>query len=134
MIRRQSVIIEGLTLANEVSSYGGGAVEDLRQKLEQVDGKLEATESYCYQMVEENVELWSCSNFNRKRDEERENNTITRAHFIGSTPLDQLTKTLHSLDCFTQICAIIRVYLMFEFISKYYTYIISKRISVYSAQ
>ena len=70
MIRRQSVIIEGLTLANEVSSYGGGAVEDLRQKLEQVYGTLEATESYCYQMVEENVELWSCSNFNPKRDEE----------------------------------------------------------------
>ena len=72
LIRRQSVIIEGLTLVNDVSSYEGGTVEDLRQKLEQVDGKLEATESYCYQMVEENVELWSCSNFNRKRDEERD--------------------------------------------------------------
>ena len=47
-------------------------VEDLRQKLEQVDGKLEAPNNLLYQMVEEHVELRSCSNFNRKRDEERE--------------------------------------------------------------
>ena len=77
LIRRQSVIIEGLTLENEVSSYGGGAVEDLRQKLEQVDGKLEATESYCYQMVEENVE---------KRDEEREKITPLLAATLLAQP------------------------------------------------
>ena len=34
-------------------------VEDLSQKLEQVEGKLEETENYCYQVVEENVELKS---------------------------------------------------------------------------
>ena len=34
-------------------------VEDLNQKLEQVEGKLEETENFCYKVVEENVELKS---------------------------------------------------------------------------
>merc|ERR1719336_1317249 len=66
MIRRQSVIIEGLTLEtdelkrrcqmleDELATPG---VDELQQKLEKVEGKLEETENYCYQVVEENVEL-----------------------------------------------------------------------------
>merc|ERR1719245_472533 len=38
---------------------GTPAVQDLSLKLEQVEGKLEETENYCYQVVEENVELKS---------------------------------------------------------------------------
>merc|ERR1712025_1531661 len=68
MIRRQSVIIEGLTLEtdelrrrcqmleDEIDSV---QVDDLQQKLDKVEGKLEETENYCYQVVEENVELKS---------------------------------------------------------------------------
>merc|ERR1712123_12168 len=68
LIRRQSVIIEGLTLETEELRKKCHAledemvtpvVEDLSQKLEQVEGKLEETENYCYQVVEENVELKS---------------------------------------------------------------------------
>merc|ERR1719471_2397365 len=47
VIRRQSVIIEGLTLE----------AEELQGKLSKMEGKLEETENYCYQVVEENVEL-----------------------------------------------------------------------------
>merc|ERR1712168_279084 len=36
---------------------GTPAVQDLSLKLEQVEGKLEESESYCYQVIEENVEL-----------------------------------------------------------------------------
>ena len=66
MIRRQSVIIEGLTLEtdelkrrcqmleDELATPG---VDELQQKLDKVEGKLEETENYCYQVVEENVEL-----------------------------------------------------------------------------
>jgi len=68
LIRRQSVIIEGLTLETEElrkkchdleDELVTPVVEDLSQKLEQVEGKLEETENYCYQVVEENVELKS---------------------------------------------------------------------------
>ena len=34
-------------------------VEELHHKLGQMEGKLEETETYCYQVVEENVELKS---------------------------------------------------------------------------
>ena len=66
LIRRQSVIIEGLTLEtdelkrrcqmleDELATPG---VDELQQKLDKVEGKLEETENYCYQVVEENVEL-----------------------------------------------------------------------------
>jgi len=68
VIRRQSVIIEGLTLETEElrkkcqvmeDELVTPVVEDLHQKLEQVEVKLEETETYCYQVVEENVELKS---------------------------------------------------------------------------
>jgi len=68
LIRRQSVIIEGLTLETEElrrrcqaleEEHGAPVVEDLSKKLEQVEGKLEESETYCYQVVEENVELKS---------------------------------------------------------------------------
>lgn len=68
LIRRQSVIIEGLTLETEElrkkcqvmeEELVTPVVEDLSQKLEQVEEKLEETETYCYQVVEENVELKS---------------------------------------------------------------------------
>jgi len=73
-IRRQSVIIEGLTmetdelrrkcieLQDELQAKSGTAtpmVDDLTSKLEQVEAKLEESESYCYQVIEENVELKS---------------------------------------------------------------------------
>jgi len=71
-IRRQSVIIEGLTmetddlrrkclqLQEELQSQSGTAtpmVDDLTDKLQQVETKLEESEGYCYQVIEENVEL-----------------------------------------------------------------------------
>jgi len=68
VIRRQSVIIEGLTLETEElrkkcqvmeDELVTPVVEDLHQKLGKVEGKLEETETYCYQVVEENVELKS---------------------------------------------------------------------------
>jgi hypothetical protein len=68
LIRRQSVIIEGLTLESEElrkkcqvleEELVTPVVKDINQKLEQVEGKLEETETYCYQVVEENVELKS---------------------------------------------------------------------------
>jgi DNA repair exonuclease SbcCD ATPase subunit len=69
LIRRQSVIIEGLTLETdelrkkcqvmEEKLLVTPVDEDLSQKLEQVEEKLEETETYCYQVVEENVELKS---------------------------------------------------------------------------
>jgi len=72
-IRRQSVIINGLSLEteelrrkcqqleNELGTHGTTTpvVEDLSHKLELVEGKLEESESYCYQVIEENVELKS---------------------------------------------------------------------------
>ena len=66
MIRRQSVIIEGLTLETDElrrrcqmleDEIDAAHVDDLQQKLDKVEGKLEETENYCYQVVEENVEL-----------------------------------------------------------------------------
>ena len=36
---------------------GNNAVDEIQSKLEKVEGKLEETETYCYQVVEENVEL-----------------------------------------------------------------------------
>jgi len=66
-IRRQSVIIEGLsleadelkkkvqTLEDELCALP--KVEDLQSKLCQMETKLEETESFCYQVVEENVTL-----------------------------------------------------------------------------
>ena len=68
MIRRQSVIIEGLTLETDElrrkcqvleDEITSGATEELQHKLDQVEGKLEETETYCYQVVEENIELKS---------------------------------------------------------------------------
>eukprot|EP00090_Calanus_glacialis_P019040 TRINITY_DN29370_c0_g1_i1.p1 TRINITY_DN29370_c0_g1~~TRINITY_DN29370_c0_g1_i1.p1 ORF type:complete len:608 (-),score=148.56 TRINITY_DN29370_c0_g1_i1:162-1985(-) len=64
LIRRQSVIIEGLTLETEelrkkCQELVTPVVEDLSHKLENVEEKLQKTESYCYQVVEENVELKS---------------------------------------------------------------------------
>jgi chromosome segregation ATPase len=68
LIRRQSVIIEGLTLETEElrkkckvmeKDLVTPGVEDLSQKLVNVEDKLHETESYCYQVVEENVELKS---------------------------------------------------------------------------
>jgi len=69
-LRRQSVIIEGLTMETEElrkkcgqleEEVGGGTplVEDLTTKLQQVEGRLEESESYCYQVIEENVEMKS---------------------------------------------------------------------------
>merc|ERR1712098_942441 len=66
LIRRQSVIIEGLTLETDElkrrcqqleDEMANSAVDELQTKLQQVEGKLEETENYCYQVVEENVEL-----------------------------------------------------------------------------
>mgnify|MGYP006863941299 CR=1 FL=1 len=66
MIRRQSVIIEGLTLETDElkrrcqmleDELGNNAVDEIQSKLEKVEGKLEETETYCYQVVEENIEL-----------------------------------------------------------------------------
>jgi len=66
-IRRQSVIIEGLSLEaeelkkkvinleDELSTVP--VVEELSGKLGQMEAKLEETESFCYQVVEENVGL-----------------------------------------------------------------------------
>merc|ERR1719219_1492898 len=68
MIRRQSVIIEGLTLETDElkrrcqmleDEIAVTPVEDLQSKLVKMEGKLEETENYCYQVVEENVELKS---------------------------------------------------------------------------
>ena len=68
MIRRQSVIIEGLTLETDElkrrclmleEELGTNAVDEIQSKLEKVEGKLEETETYCYQVVEENIELKS---------------------------------------------------------------------------
>jgi len=68
LIRRQSVIIDGLTMETEElrkkcqsmeEELSTPAVQDLSQKLEKVEGKLEETENYCYQVLEENVELKS---------------------------------------------------------------------------
>merc|ERR1712098_953732 len=61
-----SVIIEGLTLETDElkrrcqqleDELATSAVDELQVKLQQVEGKLEETENYCYQVVEENVEL-----------------------------------------------------------------------------
>merc|ERR1711978_407389 len=41
-------------LEDELATPG---VDELQQKLDKVEGKLEETENYCYQVVEENVEL-----------------------------------------------------------------------------
>merc|ERR1712173_50580 len=41
-------------LEDELATPG---VDELQQKLNKVEGKLEETENYCYQVVEENVEL-----------------------------------------------------------------------------
>ena len=66
MIRRQSVIIEGLTLETDElkrrcqmleDEIETTAVEEVQSKLVKMEGKLEETENYCYQVVEENVEL-----------------------------------------------------------------------------
>lgn len=66
VIRRQSVIIEGLTLETDElkrrcqmleDEIGVTPVEDLQGKLVKMEGKLEETENYCYQVTEENVEL-----------------------------------------------------------------------------
>ena len=66
VIRRQSVIIEGLTLETEElkrrcqyleDEIAVSPAEDLQGKLSKMEGKLEETENYCYQVVEENVEL-----------------------------------------------------------------------------
>merc|ERR1712098_160020 len=66
LIRRQSVIIEGLSLETDElkkrcqqleDELATSAVDELQVKLQQVEGKLEETENYCYQVVEENVEL-----------------------------------------------------------------------------
>jgi len=66
-IRRQSVIIEGLSLEaeelkkkvinleDELSTVP--VVEEISGKLGQMEAKLEETESFCYQVVEENVGL-----------------------------------------------------------------------------
>ena len=68
MIRRQSVIIEGLTLETDElkrrcqmleDEIETTAVEEVQSKLVKMEGKLEETENYCYQVVEENVELKS---------------------------------------------------------------------------
>jgi len=68
LIRRQYVIIDGLTMETEElrkkcqsmeEELTTPAVQDLSQKLEKVEGKLEETENYCYQVLEENVELKS---------------------------------------------------------------------------
>ena len=68
MIRRQSVIIEGLTLETDElkrrcqmleDEIETTAVEEVQSKLAKMEGKLEETENYCYQVVEENVELKS---------------------------------------------------------------------------
>jgi len=68
LIRRQSVIIEGLTLETEElrkkcqvleDELTTPVVEDLNKKLQQAQSKLEETETYCYQVIEENVELKS---------------------------------------------------------------------------
>jgi len=70
-LRRQSVIIEGLTLEteelrkkcqqleNEMVQAGAGTplVDDLSHKLELVESRLEESENYCYQVIEENVEM-----------------------------------------------------------------------------
>ena len=68
MIRRQSVIIEGLTLETDElkrrcqmleDELATNTVDDLQNKLGKLEGKLEETETYCYQVVEENIELKS---------------------------------------------------------------------------
>jgi len=68
LIRRQSIIIEGLTTETEELrkkcqvfdvELGTPLVEDLTQKLEHVEGKLEETETHCHHMFEENVGLKS---------------------------------------------------------------------------
>jgi len=68
LVRRQSVIIEGLTLETDElrrrcqlleDEVQTPVVEELHHKLGQMEGKLEETETYCYQVVEENVELKS---------------------------------------------------------------------------
>lgn len=66
-LRRQSVIIEGLTMETEelrrkclvLEEVGTGTplVDDLTQKLELVENRLEESETYCYQVIEENVEM-----------------------------------------------------------------------------
>ena len=66
VIRRQSVIIEGLTLETDElkrrcqyleDEIAVSPAEELQGKLVKMEGKLEETENYCYQVVEENVEL-----------------------------------------------------------------------------
>ena len=68
MIRRQSVIIEGLTLETDElkrrcqmleDDMETSVVEEVQTKLVKMESKLEETENYCYQVVEENVELKS---------------------------------------------------------------------------
>lgn len=66
-IRRQSVIIEGLTMETEElrkkvqnleeELVSVPFVQEVQQKLQVVETKLEETESFCYQVVEENVSL-----------------------------------------------------------------------------
>lgn len=68
-IRRQSVIIEGLTMETdelrrkvlnlEEELVSVPFVQEVQQKLQVVETKLEETESFCYQVVEENVGLKS---------------------------------------------------------------------------
>jgi len=69
-LRRQSVIIEGLTMETEElrkkcqqleEEVGCGTplVDDLSQKLQNVESRLEESENYCYQVIEENVEMKS---------------------------------------------------------------------------
>jgi len=69
-MRRQSVIIEGLTLETEElrkkchqleEEVGCGTplVEDLTHKLQLMENRLEESETYCYQVIEENVEMKS---------------------------------------------------------------------------
>ena len=69
-LRRQSVIIEGLTMETEElrkkcqqleEEVGCGTplVDDLSHKLQNVETRLEESENYCYQVIEENVEMKS---------------------------------------------------------------------------
>ena len=69
-LRRQSVIIEGLTMETEElrkkcqqleEEVGCGTplVDDLSNKLQDVETRLEESENYCYQVIEENVEMKS---------------------------------------------------------------------------
>ena len=69
-LRRQSVIIEGLTIETEELrnkceqledkvNCGAPILDHLSQKLQNVESRLEESDNYCYQVVEENVEMKS---------------------------------------------------------------------------